>query len=169
VRDGLVKAVEGVLVRVILVRGGHFVSSGCPCTKLRAARASTIRPKPRHWGVANPQIETLAALHGAHFVDLPDATRWRLDDAYGVRTVHVQRDASGKWEVALPDRRTRVTCETLDDAKRIGYLWAARRHPCELIIRDAYYRVLSREFIGGAGGQASRRDRYRGAATSHRR
>lgn len=50
----------------------------------------------------------------------------------------------------MPERGTHVACETLDDARRIGYLWAAHRHPCELVVRDAYHRVIQREFIHGA-------------------
>jgi len=66
-------------------------------------------------------------------------------------TVHVDCTPRGAWEVELPDRAEHVRCETLDDAKRIAYLCAACRHPCELIVRDAYHRVLHREFIDGDG------------------
>jgi hypothetical protein len=62
-------------------------------------------------------------------------------------TVHVQQARGGRWEVALPDRGKRVPCETFDDAKRIGYQYAARSHPCELIVHDAYHRVLRREVV----------------------
>jgi len=64
-------------------------------------------------------------------------------------TVNVDCTARGAWEVELPDRREHVKCETLDDAKRVAYLSATRRHPCELIVRDAYHRVLHRELIDG--------------------
>jgi hypothetical protein len=35
----------------------------------------------------------------------------------------------------------------LDDARRIAYLSVAHAHDCELVIRDAYNRVLARELI----------------------
>lgn len=62
-------------------------------------------------------------------------------------TVLVERDEHGGWSVALPERQ--VTCETLDDARRIAYLCVAHTRPCELIVRDAYHRVLHRELIDG--------------------
>jgi len=61
-------------------------------------------------------------------------------------TVNVDHDRHGAWEVELPDGSERVVCETLEDAKRVAYLCAAPRHPCELVVRDAYHRVLHREF-----------------------
>jgi hypothetical protein len=70
-------------------------------------------------------------------------------------TVRVDRTGRGAWEVAMPDQREPVTCETLDDARRVAYLCAARRRPCELIVCDAYHRVLHHEFINGRGGRAS--------------
>jgi hypothetical protein len=63
--------------------------------------------------------------------------------------VDVRRRRRGGWEVTLPDRRERLRCETLDDARRLGYQCAARRSPCELVVHDAYDRVLQRELIKG--------------------
>jgi hypothetical protein len=64
-------------------------------------------------------------------------------------TVRVELNPRGAWRVATPDERGRVTCETLDDARRVAHLRAADRRPCELIVLDAYHRVLEREFIDG--------------------
>ncbi|HUA49415.1 MAG TPA: hypothetical protein VMA77_29535 [Solirubrobacteraceae bacterium] len=64
----------------------------------------------------------------------------------------VDRTSEGHWEFELSDRHERVECETLEDAKRIAYLSAAFRHPCELVVRDAYHRVLHREVIDGDTG-----------------
>jgi hypothetical protein len=64
-------------------------------------------------------------------------------------TVRVELNPRGAWRVATPDEREWVTCETLDDARRVAYLRAADRRPCELIVLDAYHRVLEREFING--------------------
>jgi hypothetical protein len=62
-------------------------------------------------------------------------------------TVRVDISARGAWEVALPDQRERVTCDTLEEASRVAYRCATNRRPCELIIRDAYHRVLQRQLI----------------------
>ena len=71
-------------------------------------------------------------------------------------TVQVDRTGRGAWAVAMPGQRERVTCETLDDARRIAYLSAARRRPCELIVCDAYHRVLHRELIESHGDLGGR-------------
>jgi len=70
-------------------------------------------------------------------------------------TVRVDRTRRGAWEVAMPDGRELVTCETLEDAERVAYLCAARRRPCELIVCDAYRRVLHRVLIDGHDDPAS--------------
>jgi hypothetical protein len=62
-------------------------------------------------------------------------------------TVSVDISARGAWEVVLPDRRERLTRETLEEASRLAYRCATDRRPCELIIRDAYHRVLQRKMI----------------------
>jgi hypothetical protein len=82
-------------------------------------------------------------------------------------TVNVDCTAGGVWEVELPDRPEHVSCETLDDAKRVAYLCAAHRHPCELIVRDAYHRVLHRVLIDGDAELAEWRPdgRQRGSVT----
>jgi hypothetical protein len=53
--------------------------------------------------------------------------------------------------VELSDTIGHVTCESLEDARRIAYFCAARRGPCELVVRDAYDRVLQHELIDGNG------------------
>jgi hypothetical protein len=63
--------------------------------------------------------------------------------------VRVDRTGRGGWEVAMPDQRERVTCETLEDARRVAYLCAAHGRPCELIVCDAYDRILHHELING--------------------
>ena len=71
---------------------------------------------------------------------MPTATSWM---------VRVDRDWRGAWEVALPQPCERVRCETLGEARRVARLYAAQRCPCELIVRDAYHRVLQHELIDG--------------------
>ena len=71
------------------------------------------------------------------------------------RTVRVDISARGAWEVALFDRGDNVTCETLEEASRLAYGFAMDRRPCELIVCDAYHRVLQRELI--KPGESNRR------------
>ncbi len=75
------------------------------------------------------------------------------------RTVRVDLDGRGNWEIALSDQRDRITCQTLADARRVAHRYAADRHPCELVVFDAYHRVLQHEIIDhadedGAGSDA---------------
>ena len=67
-------------------------------------------------------------------------------------TVRVDLNVHGAWDVALTGQDARITCDTLDDAREVASKFAAHRRPCELIVRDAYHRVLRREFIGGQAG-----------------
>jgi hypothetical protein len=63
--------------------------------------------------------------------------------------VHVALNPRGGWEVALPDRRRRIACRTLEEARRVAYVMAAKRRPCELLVHDAYHRVVHHEFVDG--------------------
>ena len=74
--------------------------------------------------------------------------------ALTTRTVRVELHRGG-WEIELPDQREPVTCETLEDARRMAYLCAARRHPCELVVHDAYHRVLHHELIAREGDRGA--------------
>jgi hypothetical protein len=73
--------------------------------------------------------------------------------------VRIDLNGRGAWEVTTSSRREPITCETLDDAKRVAYISIALRRPCELIVCDAYHRVLRHEFINGQGGPADATDR----------
>lgn len=61
-------------------------------------------------------------------------------------TINVERDRRGDWRVAS-DRDAPVSCETLADARSVAYMLAADRRPCQLVVRDAYHRVVARELI----------------------
>lgn len=65
--------------------------------------------------------------------------------------VRVDLNVRGAWEIALSDQRERVTCTTLEEASRVAHRCAADRRPCELIVCDAYHRVLHHELISGGG------------------
>jgi hypothetical protein len=63
------------------------------------------------------------------------------------QSVRVDFNRRGAWDIGLPGQTERVTRETLAVAQRVAYLCAARRSPCELIVHDAYHRVLRWEVI----------------------
>ena len=67
----------------------------------------------------------------------------------GLVAIRVQRTLRGRWEVTVPGQRKGITCETLDEARRVAYLTVAHTRPCELIVHDAYHRVLDCELIDG--------------------
>ena len=66
-------------------------------------------------------------------------------------TVNVECGRRGRWMVALPGVQQPGVCETLDDALQIGYSSARRQRECELLVRDAYHRVMRREVVGAPG------------------
>lgn len=68
----------------------------------------------------------------------------------GAQTVQVLRTPAGGWEVLLPDGTGLTTCDTLSAARRIGRRWAEANPPSELIILDAYHRVVMRRSFGGS-------------------
>lgn len=63
-------------------------------------------------------------------------------------TVHTRTDHRGDWDVELPDRAARVTCQTIAEARSVALEYAAKAsQPCEVIVRDAYDRVMLHELI----------------------
>jgi hypothetical protein len=62
-------------------------------------------------------------------------------------TVSVEMNRRGAWELAVSDEHTRIVCVTLVDALRQARSIAGTR-PSELIIRDAYHRLLEYERLG---------------------
>ena len=63
-------------------------------------------------------------------------------------TVRVEPTVRGTWEITVADQADGLTCKTMDEASRIARRCAADRRPCELIVRDAYHRVVDRELLG---------------------
>jgi hypothetical protein len=62
-------------------------------------------------------------------------------------TVSVDSNGRGSWEVALSGGRERIECDSLDDAKRVARVCATREGLCDLVVRDAYHRVLTHELL----------------------
>lgn len=71
-------------------------------------------------------------------------------------TISVDRASGGAWEVVRPDRAERVLCRSLDDALRVGYGFAADAEGCELVVRDAYHRVLRCERVSARRSRRAR-------------
>ena len=65
------------------------------------------------------------------------------------KMVRVGRNGRGLWEIAMSDGSESVMCETFEVARRAGHAWATRACPCELIVRDAYGRVVQSKLIDG--------------------
>ena len=53
----------------------------------------------------------------------------------------------GAWEVKMSTKREGIVCGTLADAKDQARRFIGRR-PSEVIVRDAYHRLLERERLG---------------------
>ncbi|MGO9971937.1 MAG: hypothetical protein ACLP01_03720 [Solirubrobacteraceae bacterium] len=66
----------------------------------------------------------------------------------------VDRNRDGSWGITLPAKHDPVSCGTLGDARLAAYRLAAHWHPCEVVVFDAYHRVVHRKSI----------DRYEDAA-----
>ena len=62
-------------------------------------------------------------------------------------TVRVEMNRYGAWELTVGDEQTRIVCQTLADATRQARSIAGTR-PAELIIRDAYHRLVEHERLG---------------------
>jgi hypothetical protein len=70
------------------------------------------------------------------------------------REVSVEFSPRGGWEIELHDESEPIACTTLDEARRIAYVCAARRRPCELIVHDAYHRLIHRQLVSDQGQRA---------------
>lgn len=56
--------------------------------------------------------------------------------------VRVDLASHGHWDVVSSDPEFHDICPTLDDARRVAFRRAAHRHRCELVVCDAYHRVV---------------------------
>jgi hypothetical protein len=90
-------------------------------------------------------------------VSLPADPGERKAPPKSLSMVRVDRIRTGVWQVTLPEdpvrpeHRERVTCESLDDARRLAHE-CAERYTCELVVFDAYHRVLQRERFEARAG-----------------
>ena len=65
--------------------------------------------------------------------------------------VHVDLSARGAWEVVMPEHVDRLGCRTLEEARRTAHRLATSMRPCELVVQDAYHRVVEHELIQRGG------------------
>lgn len=56
----------------------------------------------------------------------------------------VDLNRRGDRGIELPHQDSRVSCEALEAAERVAHTCAAYRQPCELVVCEAYHRVLVR-------------------------
>lgn len=69
--------------------------------------------------------------------------------------IRIDRDRFGRWHVALSADREcasdpAATCETLEEARNVAYRQAAEYLPCELVVHDAYHRVIIDEQLSAS-------------------
>ncbi len=69
------------------------------------------------------------------------------DAPAALRAVRVDRRVRGGWEIEFADEPEHVVCRTLADAKRVAHMYASHGSPCEMIVHDAYHRVISRQML----------------------
>jgi hypothetical protein len=64
------------------------------------------------------------------------------------RSVIVNPDRRGGWEVADIERRVRIPCKTLLDAREEAFRRAIDESPCDVVVHDAYHRVVEHTVVG---------------------
>ena len=70
-------------------------------------------------------------------------------------TVRVLLNARGQWEVLTPHSPRPLRCTSLEEAKRTAYRVASDDGPCELVVHDAYHRVVYSEHFDAATAKRS--------------
>ena len=65
--------------------------------------------------------------------------------------IRVDMNHHGHWDVASSDPDSHDICPTLEDARRLAFRRAAHRRRCELVVCDAYHRVVLHEVLGDPG------------------
>ena len=62
--------------------------------------------------------------------------------------IRVAMNSGGRWDVASSDPDSHDVCRTLEDARRLAFRRAADGRRCELVVCDAYHRVVLHEVLG---------------------
>ncbi len=61
--------------------------------------------------------------------------------------IQIQRRRGNEWEVSIPSRQQQVICQSFQEASRRGYQLAATEPECDMVVHDAYHRVVRREHL----------------------
>jgi len=88
-----------------------------------------------------------------------DATTPTL--AVSSRTISVNANGCGGWEITPPLQADPITCGSLNEARRAAYRLATDLRPCEIVTCDAYNRVVYRKFIDTEADAAANPGYYR--------
>jgi hypothetical protein len=70
-------------------------------------------------------------------------------------SVEVRAGRRGRWTVTISDRDEALFCESLAEARHVARSCAEARRPCEVVVHDAYERVLEYEVLPGPTGEGS--------------
>jgi hypothetical protein len=65
--------------------------------------------------------------------------------------IRVDMNSHGYWDVASSDPESHDTFQTLDDARRVAFRRAAHTKRYELVVFDAYHRVVQHEVLEEPG------------------
>ncbi len=77
------------------------------------------------------------------------------------RTIRVDLNRRGAWEITLPVGLDPINCGgSLYEARRAASRFAAHWHPCEVVMCDAYHRVVHRELIDSYEDAAAYADHH---------
>jgi hypothetical protein len=104
-------------------------------------RSADARQRARMVAKQQQAAGRIAAATG----ELPRNIAERLSQS--PRTVRVDLNGHGAWEITLPAQLDPINCESLYEARRAAYRFAAHWHPCEVVMCDAYHRVMHRQLI----------------------
>ncbi len=76
------------------------------------------------------------------------------------RTIRADLNRHGAWEITLPVQLDPINCKSLDEARHAACRFAAHWHPCEVVMFDAYHRVVHRKLIDSFEDAAAYSDHY---------
>jgi hypothetical protein len=70
-------------------------------------------------------------------------------------SVEVHAGPRGRWTVTISDRDETLSCDTLAEARDVARSCAEARVPCEVVVHDAYERVLEYQVLLEPTGERS--------------
>jgi hypothetical protein len=70
--------------------------------------------------------------------------------------MRVDLNRRGDRDIEPSDQDGRVSCDTPEEAERVAHICAAYRQPCELVLCEAYNRVMHRGLIDASADRAAR-------------